>query len=519
VVGALERATTNPELLDSHADGVNRPRRRRWIGAAAAAVVLALIMVLSSRSGHIPVIPAEPSIAILPFLTASGDPDDEPLSVGVTEEIMTLLSRIPGLRVVGRTSTFTQRQGLDARAIADALGVQFMLAGSVHRDGGQVTITPSLVDARDDRTVWSNNYESGAAVSDIFAMLARIAGDVAAALGVPALRSGVASGPVVTPTADAQAYELYLKGHHLYMYGGRSREALYRAVQHFEQAVNRDPAYARAHAGLSDSYTALVIFGYERPHAFFPKARAAAERALALDSTLVEAHGALAHLRVVHEFDWQGSEAGYLKAIAMDPTYTQVRFFYAALLNGRGRFAEALEQLRIARAVDPLAPVGILAGRIYVNARQPDSAIALLNETLLFEPRLDIAHQQLGHALLQKKMYPEAIASMRRAAELSGPRDSAQLAYALAVAGQREDAQRILQMLLDTGRERYLPPFHIALAYAGLGNADAAMGWLERGYEDRGSSMSVVNVTPGFDDLRADARFRALVVRMGLEPH
>jgi tetratricopeptide (TPR) repeat protein len=290
-------------------------------------------------------------------------------------------------------------------------------------------------------------------------------------------------------------------------------------VQHFEQAIERDPAYARAHAGLADSYTALVIFGHERPQALFPKARAAAERALALDSTLVEAHSTRAHLRAVHEFDWKGAEAGYLKAIALDSTYTQVRFFYAALLNGLGRFAEGLEQLRIARAVDPLAPVGILTGRIHVNARQPDSAIALLNEALLFEPRLDIVHQQLGHALLQKKMYPEAIAAMRRAAELSGPRDSAQLAYAMAVAGQRADAQRILQMLLETGRERYLPPFHIALAYAGLGNADAAMVWLERAYEDRGSSMTVVNVTPGFDELRADARFRALVVGMGLEPH
>jgi tetratricopeptide (TPR) repeat protein len=128
-------------------------------------------------------------------------------------------------------------------------------------------------------------------------------------------------------------------------------------------------------------------------------------------------------------------------------------------------------------------------------------------------------HQQLGHAFLQKKMYAEAIASLGRAAELSGARDSAQLAYALAVAGQGEDAQRVLQILLDTGRERYLPPFHIALAYAGLGNADAAIGWLERAYEERASSMSVVNVTPGFDALRGDARFRALMLRMGLEPH
>jgi eukaryotic-like serine/threonine-protein kinase len=480
VVGALERAITHPELLDPQADGGNRPRFRRWIGAAAVAVVLALIMVLSSRPGSTPVMPAEPSITVLPFLTARGDPDDEPLSAGVTEEIMTLLSRIPGLRVVGRTSTFTQRQGLDARVLADTLGVQFVLAGSVRRDGGRVTITPSLVDARDDRIVWSNIYESGAAVSDIFALQARIARDVAAALGVPALRSGLAGGPVVTPTADAQAYELYRKGRYLHVYRLGGREALYGAVRYYEQAIDRDPAYARAYAGLADSYTGLAIFGHEPPHLSFPKARAAAQRALELDSTLVEAHSALAHLRVVHEFDWQGGEAGYLRAIAMDPTYTQVRYFYAALLNGQGRFAEGLEQLRIARSLDPLTPVAVLTGRIYVNARQPDSAIAVLNEALLLEPRLDLVHQQLGHAFLQKKMYAEAIASIGRAAELSGARDSAQLAYALAVAGQGEDAQRILQMLLDTGRERYLPPFHIALAYAGLGNADAAMDWLER---------------------------------------
>jgi eukaryotic-like serine/threonine-protein kinase len=519
VVSALERAITHPELLDPHSDGVHLPRSRHWIVGAVAAVMLALI-VFSAWPRSPPAMAAEPSIAILPFLTASGDPDDEPLSAGVTEEIMTLLGRFTGLRVVGRASMFTLAgKGLDTRAIADTLGVQFVLAGSVRRDGGRLTITPSLVDARDDRIVWSNIYESGAAVSDIFALQARIARDVAAALGVPALRSGLAGGPVVPPTTDAEAHELYLKGRHLHMYGGRGREALYRAVQYFEQALDRDPAYARAHAGLSDSYTALAIFGYEPPHAEFPKARAAAQRALALDSTLVEARSALAHLRVVYEYDWQGAEVEYQRAIAMDATYPLVRFFYAAFLNGQGRFAEALEQLRIARSMDPLAPVGILTGRIYVNARQPDRAIAALNEALQFEPRLDLAHQQLGHAFLQKQMYAEAITSLGRAAELSGVRDSAQLAYALAVAGQGEDAQHILRALLDTERERYLPPFYIALAYAGLGNADAAIGWLERAYEERASAMDIVNVTPGFDALRADTRFRALVLRMGLEPH
>jgi tetratricopeptide (TPR) repeat protein len=234
---------------------------------------------------------------------------------------------------------------------------------------------------------------------------------------------------------------------------------------------------------------------------------------------LAEAHTSLAHALCVYDFEWEAAEQEFRRAIAQDPGYTFARVTFAICLQDQERFAEAIEQLEKARVADPLAPhVSAVLGRVYVNSRQPDRAIAVLREALEFGPELDLVHQQLGHAYLQKGMSREAIASFRHAAELTGVRDRAHLAYAHAVTGARAEAEGIVLALLDPAEYRDVLPFHLALAYAGLGDVDAAFRWLERGYDERASFMDGVRITPAFDVLRSDPRWTQLLRRMRLAP-
>ena len=244
---------------------------------------------------------------------------------------------------------------------------------------------------------------------------------------------------------------------------------------------------------------------------------AAARKALALDDTLIEAHASLAHALCVYDFEWAAAERAFRRAIALDPGYTFARVAFAICLQDQGRFAEAIAVLEAARAVDPLAPfVSAVLGRVHVNARDPDRAVRALADALELNPRFDLAHQQLGHAYLLLGRHAEALASLRQASALSGGRDAPQVAYALAVTGEREEAAALLRELLDAPADARPPAFNIAMACAGLGDADAAFAWLERGYEERGSFMDGVKVTPAFETLHGDPRWDALLRRMGL---
>jgi tetratricopeptide (TPR) repeat protein len=319
-------------------------------------------------------------------------------------------------------------------------------------------------------------------------------------------------------TTDSAAYELYLKGRHVFA-TQTGREGHLRAERYFSAAIARDPMYARAHAGLSDVYMRMAVFGYVPPQATIARAEAVARRAIALDSTLADGHVSLAHALCVGNFEWAEAEREFRRAAALDPGYPFLAAPYAICLSSQGRRTEAIAQLDSALARDPLnAPVRNVLGRAYVSAGRPDDAIRTLRQVLDLNPQLDLAYQQLGHAYLQKGMPTEAIAALRRAAAMSGPRDSAQLAYAYAVTGQRAEAERIVRALLDPAARRYVPPHHIAMAFAGLGDRDAAFRWLERGYEERASFMVGIKVERAFDALHGDPRWPRLLRRMGLEP-
>ena len=247
-------------------------------------------------------------------------------------------------------------------------------------------------------------------------------------------------------------------------------------------------------------------------------AKAAAQRALVLDSTLAEAYAALGHALFVSEYDWRGAERAFRRATALDPGYTFARVWFALCLVSEARFAEAVAQLDTARTIDPLGPtLSSVLGRVYVSAGQPDSAIRQLRDALELSPQMDMAYQQLGHAYLLKGMPDEAVAALRRAAAISGARDSAQLAYAYAATGRRAEAERILRSLLDPSRRGYVPPYHVAMAYAGLGNVEAAFRFLERAYAERGSFMNGAKVERAFAPLHSDPRWPVLLRRMGLD--
>lgn len=514
---------------DAHAPRV-RSRRSgtRWAAYALAAIVVAGPIGYAVSRGRLTAPAAVTrserpptdarassgaSIVVLPFANTSGQTADEPFAVGLTDELIGALGKVAGLRVVPRTSAFAlSGKGLDVRTMADTLGVATALEGSVRRAGDRLRITVTLVHAAENRVMWSETYDRQ--VQDVFDVQREIAGSVLRALQVsfdpvPDAR------PAARATTDHVAYELYLKGQ--FFRTQLTDASLERAVAFFEQAIARDSGYARAYAGLADARTLIVAFGDRAPGESFATARRAALTALTLDSTLAQAHAALGHIEMVHDWNWPSAGARLERALQLDSTVTTTRIIRGIWFLDQRRFDEAIAFLERALVDDPLAvAVRLTLGRAYVSKREPDRAIPILRAALELNPQLALAHQQLGYALLDKQRTTEAVASFERAAALSGVRDSAQLAYAYAVTGRRREATGIVESLIRSSSGRYVPPFGIAVAYAGLGDTDAAFHWLEQAITERAATMDTIAISIAFTSLHSDPRWAALLRRMGL---
>ena len=529
--------TSMPATISSAADDARRTtapvappstQRRSRVKLMVATAVLLLAGVASfivwtrgrallqgasaaSRTG-VPV--GRASVAVLPFTNTSGDSADEHFSDGLTDELIGTLSKVPGLKVTGHTSAFALKgRGLTVRTIADTLGVATVLEGSVRRVGDRLKVTAQLVSANDNSVVWSEAYDRN--LKDVFAVQEGIARAIVGALS-PTLRGPVAPVRAVQPR-DLATYELYLEGR--YFLGRRTSGDLRRAAGYFEQAVARDPTYAQAYAGLADARMLLVLLADGPPREEVPLARAAAATAIRLDSTLAEAHATLGNIREAFDWDAHGADQESALAIALDPSYATARLYRGINLLNRGRFDEAVAELMRARTLDPLsAPVRMQLGRAYVSAHRPDEAIAILLAAVELNPQFAAAYVQLGEAYLQRGKSAEALAAFRRAVALSGARDSANLAYALAMTGERGAAKGVLRALLAAPQRSYLPPVPMAKAYVALNDADAAFAWLERGHDERAAQMRTIKVTRGFDPLHADPRWGPLLRRIGLEP-
>jgi len=492
-------------------------RRHSRLIAAAVVLVLGALGALALWEGRGSARDAgggRASVAVLPFTNTSGDSADEHFSDGLTDELIGALSKVPELKVTGHTSAFALKgRGLTVRSIADTLGVGTVLEGSVRRAGARLKVTAQLVSAGDNRVLWSESYDRNR--KDVFAVQEEIARAIVTELA-PTLRDRPSPVPAVPPR-DLATYELYLEGR--YFLGRRTAPDLQRAVGYFEQAVSRDPAYARAWAGLADAHVLLVVLADRPPREALPAARAAAATAIRLDSTLAEAHAALGNIRATFDWDAPGADREFALAVALDPSYATAHLYWGIHLLNRGRVEDAIAELTQARTLDPLsAPVRMQLGRSYVFAHRPDDALVALRAALELNPLFAPAYVQLGEAYLEQGRSSDAITAFRRAAALGGARDSAQLVYALAMTGERSAAKGVLDALVAAPRDSYLPPVQMAKAYAALNDADAAFAWLERGYRERAGQMRGLKSTPGFEPLHADRRWMPLLRRVGLEP-
>ncbi len=458
--------------------------------------------------------PRPRSVAVLPFLNLSGDPENEHFADGITEDVIAQLSKIRALHVISRTSVMPfkgRQQGL--REIAARLQVATLLEGSVRRAGDRVRIVAQLVDAGTDENLWAETYDRQ--LTDIFAIQMEVALHIAAALKAelsPDERARIGR----EPTSDVRAYQLYLKGRHCFI--RYTEEGMRQAIGYFEQAIERDPQYALAYASVAMAYTELGETGALNPDEAYPRAKAAATHALALDPELGEAHSTVAYGMFVYDFDWTGAEAEFKRALELSPGSADTYDLYGRLCSVLGRFDEAIALQRRAQELDPLAHQSDLATAL-LRAGRYDQALEAASRAIEFDRNYARGHSTLGWALFGKGRFDEGLAALERAVALS-PGDTlwlAQLGQAYALAGRVDRAQEILRELEEQSRTRYVAPYHMAYVYTGLGQHEQAMDCLERAYEQRAGSVYGIRGSFLFAPLRSHPRFTALLRRMHLD--
>jgi adenylate cyclase len=455
-------------------------------------------------------------LAVLPLANISSGARDEYFVDGLTEELISTLSTIHGLRVIARTSAMHYK-GTDKTIaqVANELAVGAVVEGSVRKSGRKLRIAVRLVDAATQEDLWSETYDRE--LKDVFAIQREIAQRIRRALRLRlARREG--QGPKVGSTAVESAHDLYLQGRA--QWNLRTEAGLRQATRLFEAAIERDRTFALAWCGVADAWAQLGWLEFSAPSVAFPKAREAAERALAIDDRLAEAHASLGFVRFLYDRDWGAAEAELRRAIALNPGLPTGHQFYADYLKAMGRFPEALAEMRAALELDPVSlAVNTGLGHVLYLARDYDSAIEQYGKALRLDPTFGPAHLWFGRPYLQKGEYSKALAEIRLAVDSSGGStiSRAVLAHALASAGKKAEADEILAELLERARAEYLPSYWIALVFTGLGDVDQAMAWLERAYEERSSWLVWIKVEPRFDGLRSDPRFASLLRRMRLE--
>jgi adenylate cyclase len=500
------------------------PKRRAiplgWIGAA----VLLLIVIAGwfflgrykarSKESRVAETPAK-SIAVLPFENLSEEKGNAYFADGIQEEILTRLAKIADLKVISRTSTQQfQSKPANLSEIAKQLGVANILEGSVQRSADQVRVNVQLIKAETDAHLWADTFDRK--LTDIFAVESEIATAIAETLQA---KLSVAEKTAIAkrPTANPEAYQLYLKG--LFFWNKRTGADLRTAIGYFNQALGKDPSYALAYVGLADSYSLLNFYGgAASPADSYPQAKEAAKKALQLDDTSAEAHTSFAYVLENYDFDLEQSLKEFERAIQLNPNYATAHHWFAnGVLSALGQFDRAIAAGKRAVELDPLSLIiNANLGEDYFYARRYDEAIAQLCKTIEMDPRFYYAHWALGIALQSKGQLNEAIAEYRKAAELSDdPYVLALLGQAYARAGQREEAQKILGRLSEETKSRYVHAYSFVLMYLALGDKERAIDEMERAYRERaGTDIVYIKIDPMLDELRGNPRFEALVQRV-----
>lgn len=453
------------------------------------------------------------SLAVLPFVNASQDQNTEYLSDGITESLINNLSQSPNLKVMSRNSVFRYKgRDADARMVGRELNVEAVLTGRVIQRGEGLTISVELVDAGDNSQVWGKQYNLN--MADILTVQEDISKLVAEKLRLR-MTGEQKKRLTKTYTDNTEAYQLYLRGR--YYWNKRTEEGLNRGIGYFNQAIEKDPTYALAYAGLADCYALLSEYSTNPPAETREKAKAAAMRALEIDDTLAEAHTSLA---AVHEYDWNWAEAEreYRRAIEMNPNYATAHHWYGIFLGGMARYDEAMTQIKQAQELDPLSLIiNTGAGRLLYNARRNDEAIAQLKKTLEMEPDFAEARFQLALVYEAKRMYAEALQEFEQARRLF--QDPTMIGWngrVYALMGNREEALRIAEELKQMSNARYVSPYMMAIIYTALGDKERAYEWLDRVYQERSYYVIWLKVDPVFDSLRAEPRFIDFMRKVGL---
>jgi TolB-like protein/Tfp pilus assembly protein PilF len=455
------------------------------------------------------------SIAVLPFVNASNDPDADYLSDGITESLINSLSQLPHIKVIARSSVFRYKgKETDPQTAAKELNVQALMSGRVAQRGDSLAISVELIDARDNTHLWGQQFTRK--TSDIFALQEEIARQVSENLRVKLSR---ADEERVTKryTVDEEAYKLYLLGRSYW--NRRTGESLKKAIEYFNQAIAKDPSYALAYAGLADTYTALPAYGVGQPKETNRKAKAAALRALELDNTLADPHAALATILAFSDWNWSAAEDEFKRAIALNSNYATAHQWYAEFLLNVGRMEEGIAESKRAQELDPLSL--IISKELGTNlffAKQYDAAMVQLQKTLAMDANFVPACIDLGFVYERKGMYEQAIPMFQKAISLEGDNTFALsgLGYTYARWGRKKEALAALERMMKFTKQKYVSANEVATIYVGLDEVDKAFVWLERGYAEHDDFLAFLKVHPPFDSIRSDPRFVDLMRRVGL---
>ena len=454
-----------------------------------------------------------PSIAVLPFANLSADPENEYFSDGMSEEIINALTKLNGLRVVARTSAFAFKgRNEDIREIGRKLHVEHVLEGSVRKAGNRLRITAQLIKVADGYHLWSERFDRE--MADVFAIQDEISLAIVDKLKVTLLEDEK-SALAKRSTENIQAYTLYLQGQH--SLNKNTRESLHNAIEKFRQAASLSPGYAQAYAKTALAYHLLGLMYYLPPADAYPKARAFAQKAIEIDPTAADAHAVLATVKSFYDWDWEGAESAFRRAIELNPNDAQARLQYAFHLCCLGRMDDSLAEMTAAYALDPLLDQ-LSLGFVFLRMGRLGDARSQFQKTIEAEPASAHALWLMGHVDVLEGRYEEGLAEVRRALSLSGDLAVilAGLGWSSAVAGDRDEAMRALEGLRERSKREYVPPYLSAKICSALGENDAAFEWLERAYEEHDTSLAAVLNDESLRGLHQDPRFEALLRRMNL---
>jgi TolB-like protein/Tfp pilus assembly protein PilF len=501
--------------IDSQPAQRNRKMLFAGVGATALVAILAAVLFMFRGQNEGKEIS---SIAVLPFANTGNDLNTEYLSDGITESLINSLSQLPNLAVMARSSVFRYKgRDVDPQVVAKDLKVQAVVTGRIVQRGNQIVVSSELIDARTNRNLWGDQYDRK--MSDLIAVQQDITGAISAKL-----RERLTAGPRREApkggTNDPEAYQLYLKG--LYYWEKRTQDSLEKSKNYFNQAIEKDPSYALAYVGLADYYNTAPDYSPIPESVAAPKALAAAERALAIDGSLAEAHAALA-AAYWNLFEFSAADREFQHALELNPNYAHAHHWYGLFLSWDARHSEAISHLRRAVELDPLnLQYNSNLGQVLGNARQYDASVEQLKKTLEMDSNFAQAHGQLATEYFHTGKYDLWLAESKKAASLFGQPEQLEIAEEVSrvysKSGFNPAIRREIEMRKQLAKRRYVDPADIAYTYAALGDKEQTFAWLDKAVAEKSDGLETIKIAPELDPWRSDPRYLDLLKRMGLTP-